>query len=238
MPVNLTYLLIDIGAFIVPFVFSYHPKIKFNKEHYAFFSANLIVTSLFIIWDFFYTKIGVWGFNDHYTLGIKFFNLPLEEVLFFICIPYASIFTYHCFKLFYPKTRSLFFNGVSLVLVIILFFTGIFNISKLYTSVTFIILALVIVVFDFINKTKWLPGFYIMYLVILLPFFLVNGLLTGTGIEKPIVWYNDAENLGIRLLTIPIEDVFYGMLLLLLNTFTFEKFRNTSGEKNKAHTSI
>jgi lycopene cyclase domain-containing protein len=52
----------------------------------------------------------------------------------------------------------------------------------------------------------------------------VNGISTGTGLEEPIVWYNDAENMELRILTIPVEDIFYGMLLLLLNTFLFELF--------------
>jgi len=32
----------------------------------------------------------------------------------------------------------------------------------------------------------------------------------------PIVWYNDSENLGIRLGSVPLEDGFYSLLLLLI----------------------
>jgi lycopene cyclase domain-containing protein len=68
----------------------------------------------------------------------------------------------------------------------------------------------------------YLGKFYLSYLWILIPFFLVNGILTGTGLENPVVWYNNDENLGIRLLSIPLEDVVYGMLLILMNITIFE----------------
>jgi lycopene cyclase domain-containing protein len=64
-----------------------------------------------------------------------------------------------------------------------------------------------------------------IYLFLLIPFFIVNGILTGTGLEAPIVWYNNQENLGVRLLTIPIEDTFYGFELIVLNVFFYEKWK-------------
>jgi len=60
----------------------------------------------------------------------------------------------------------------------------------------------------------------------LIPFFIVNGILTGTGIEGNIVWYNDEQNLGIRLLTIPIEDSAYAFSLILMNLLIYYKFRS------------
>jgi lycopene cyclase domain-containing protein len=226
MSAKYTYLLIDLGAFAIPFLFSFHPRLMFQKQWYAFWPANSISAFLFLIWDVAYTNMGVWGFNDNYIIGIKLFNLPIEEVLFFICIPYASIFTYHCLKLFFEKNSSeVISRYVSASLIILLLTVGVIFISKLYTGFTFVLLAIFIFFLSAIKKKTWLSHFYFTYTIILLPFFIVNGILTGTGIEEPIVWYNDSENLGIRMLTIPVEDVFYGMLLLLLNTFIFEAFQ-------------
>ncbi|UCG27184.1 MAG: hypothetical protein JSV24_09430, partial [Bacteroidales bacterium] len=56
--------------------------------------------------------------------------------------------------------------------------------------------------------------------------------LTGSFIEEQVVWYNDHENLGIRLGTIPIEDVFYGMSLVLLNYYLTEIIRNMAKRKD------
>jgi lycopene cyclase domain-containing protein len=72
----------------------------------------------------------------------------------------------------------------------------------------------------FVLKSPYLGRFYLGYAVSLIPFFLVNGILTGWLLDEPIVWYNNAENLGVRLNTIPIEDSQY-LLFFLLLTLTF-----------------
>ena len=220
------YLLIDICTVIVPFVFSFHPRLCFYQSFKAFFAASVITSIFFIAWDILFTRLKVWGFNPKYISGIYFFGLPIEEVLFFICIPFACVFTYHCFTKFFNlqwkiKTR----NAYVLILCTLLLITGIFNYNKLYTSSTFISLALVLVALNFFIKVSWLDKLLIIYPVLLIPFFIVNGILTGTGLHQPVVWYNDHQNLGLRLFTIPVEDIFYGFELILLNIFLYEFFK-------------
>lgn len=219
---NYLYLLIDIGAVAVPFVFSYHHKIRFDKHFKAVFSAILSVAVVFILWDILYTKINVWGFNQEYLTKLYFFNLPIEEVLFFICIPYSCLFTYYVF-------RKTFNNNISIdklaligkITGLVQLLIGIYFSEKLYTSAAFGLSGAFLFAVSFYKK-EYLYHFYISYIVLLIPFFIVNGILTGTGIEREIVWYNNEENLSIRILTIPIEDFFYGMLLILSNIALFE----------------
>lgn len=219
-----TYLLINFFTIIIPFIFSFHPKLQFYKTWNAFFPAVILTGALFIIWDIYFTYLGVWGFNEKYLTGIFFFGLPIEEILFFFCIPYACIFTFHCLDLFIDRTFSKRTEKIlSLSFIFLFLLISAFNSEKIYTVTTFASLAILLLISRYLIKAEWLLKFYIIYGVLLLPFFIVNGVLTGTGLEEPIVWYNPEEFMGIRLMTIPLEDVFYGMELILLNLL-FYKF--------------
>jgi len=227
------YLLIDFFTVIVPLLFSFHPKIKFYKTWKAFFIASFTVAIIFIIWDAVFTHLGVWSFNDRYITGIYFLQLPIEEILFFICIPFSCVFTYYCLDKFYnlswnPKIENIFCIFLSIALLI----TGLIFLDKLYTSVTFISTAFVCLILKFILKINWLGKVISIYAILLIPFLIVNGILTGTGLEEPVVMYNNSENLGIRIASIPIEDVFYGFELVLLNLLIYLQLTN----ENKSHT--
>jgi len=217
------YLIIDAGTVIIPFIFSFHPKLAFYRYWKYAWPAILISALVFILWDIYFTHIGVWGFTPAYLIGNYVSDIPIEEVLFFICIPYACLFTYHCLGILIKKDV---FKGldpfISGIMAAYLFAAAVFNMSRLYTSVTFLSLSILVLLLQFLLKIKWISRFYFSYLILIIPFAIVNGILTGTGLEKPIVWYNNAQNLGIRLGTIPFEDIFYGMLLVLLNVSIFE----------------
>ena len=222
-----TYLLVNFFSVIVPFIFSFHHKIKFNQFFRPYFAANLISAFCFIAWDVFFTAKGVWGFNEKYILGYRIFNLPVEECMFFFCIPFACVFTYYCLTLFYKFSWKTIIENIFIIfLSVSLFIIGIINFHRSYTSSTFISTSVLLLACKFIFQVKWMDKFFTIYPVLLIPFFIVNGILTGSGIEQPVVWYNNDENLGIRLFTIPVEDVFYGMELMILTILFYEKLKN------------
>jgi lycopene cyclase domain len=217
-----TYLLVNLCCLAGPLLLSFYPKFSFYRNWRYFIVPCLTVALLFLCWDILYTNLGVWGFNQQYTLGWSLFGLPLEEYLFFLCIPFACVFTYHAFsRLFVFERYSGFVNKFYMFLSACLLLTGLLYIDRLYTSATFLLLAFTLAFFVY-RKPSFLPGFFFSFLFILIPFVLSNGILTGSFIGRTVVHYNDQENIGLRLLTIPVEDIFYGKLLLLLNVWGYD----------------
>lgn len=219
------YLWLDLLSISVPFLVSFHPRIRLYKQWKALFLAILITLVPFIIWDVYFTVQGYWGFNETYLSGIYLLHLPIEEWLFFICIPYACVFTHLSILEINPnlslsdKVR----DRITITLFVIFSLVLVFNLDKAYTSVDMIFAIISLTLVKKFNP-KLLNSFYLTFLFMLIPFFLVNGVLTGTGIEGNIVWYNDSQNLGIRLGTIPIEDSAYAFSLILLNLSLFFRF--------------
>lgn len=220
------YLLIDVASISVPFIFSFHPKLQFYKQWRSFFLACLITLIPFLLWDMFFTEIGVWGFNPNYLSGFNIGNLPVEEVLFFICIPYACVFTYHCIDRLYKVKLSIKVTTISTYALIALLVAGvIFNLEKMYSASTFVSLSVFLSLLLLLRKADWLGKFYIVFSILLIPFLIVNGVLTGSFLDDPIVWYNNNENMNFRIFTIPLEDVFYAMLLIGPNIYLYDTFR-------------
>lgn len=229
-----TYLWINILTIIFPLIFSFHPRIRFYRKWKYLFPGLIIVAAFFIAWDMLFTHWGVWYFNPSLTTGIKIGNLPLEEVLFFITIPYACVFTYEAVNsVLKPEKFRILAQIIFFLLLTFLIITATLNWERIYTFTTFYLLAIYLLISKLLLKIKYWNVAIFSYIILLIPFFIVNGYLTGMFTEEPVVYYNNYENLGIRMVTIPVEDTFYGLLLFLMNVSFYEYFRKNSESKPK-----
>jgi lycopene cyclase domain-containing protein len=90
--------------------------------------------------------------------------------------------------------------------------------------------SLTVIVLDYILGTGILRQrlFWMFWLAVTVLMFIVNGYLTW----RPIVIYNEAKMLGVRLFTIPLEDFFFGFSLIGLNLIIWEYFKRKEQKVN------
>ncbi|MHA6727188.1 lycopene cyclase domain-containing protein [Chryseobacterium sp. A301] len=223
-----TYILILFFTVIICFIASFDKRLQFNQHFGAFLKSAILVAIPFIAWDVWFTAKGVWWFNTNYTLGFVIAGLPIEEWLFFICIPFSCVFTYFCFDKFFKMDGLSGFNNVIVfVAIVVCAVIALLHHDKIYTLVTALSTILTLVYLHFIARVDWIGKASLVFTVLMLGFFPVNGILTGSGIETPIVNYNPKDFLGIRILTIPIEDAIYGYTQFLLVLYFFNKFKKS-----------
>ncbi|HPN38118.1 MAG TPA: lycopene cyclase domain-containing protein [Melioribacteraceae bacterium] len=215
----ISYLAINLFIIIFPLLLSFESKITYYKKLKNVFFSIIIVSTIFIIWDIYATIRGDWSFNNNFLVNYRLFFLPIEEILFFITVPYSMIFLFETAKL-YIKDNILQYNK-TIYNIIALFFLviSVFFIDKYYTFTVFIFVSLSLVVLNYLSphllKSK---VFFILLLFSYVPFFVVNYLLTSI----PIVEYSSSAILNIRVITIPIEDFFYSFSLISLYISFYE----------------
>ncbi len=218
---KITYLLINFLTVLFPVILSFDSRVQFHKSWKHVLPGLFMTALLFLVWDHLFTILDVWSFNPDHIIGVYILQLPVEEILFFITVPFACIFIYECLNYYIRKDLlSGFSKTISLLLILLSIFCLVFFYDKVYTLITFGLLLLTLIYTTFKQKVN-LGRFYMAYFVSLIPFYMVNGILTSI----PVVLYNDAENMGIRIGTIPFEDHFYSMSMLLINILLFDHFK-------------
>ena len=235
METHYIYFTILAASLLGPLALSFDRKVAFRRKWKFIFPAMVLPAIFYIVWDIYFTYKEVWSFNPDSISGIYFFNLPVEEVLFFFVIPYSCLFIYECVRVYFRNLKNKTHDKVILkVLGALLIIVGLIFYKKMYTSWTFIFTGAFIFVI-FASKKFFrhfdATAFVISYSIILIPFLFVNGYLTSI----PVIKYNDAHNLGIKISTIPVEDVFYGMLLIMMNVAIYEKLKSRKRTKTTHH---
>ena len=220
------YFILLTASGAVPLLLSFDKRLQFYKQWKYVFPSILLVALVYIVFDVNFTNQGIWGFNPKYLSGIYLFTLPLEEILFFIVIPYASIFLHESIREYFPKLEipKSMNKGLLIALILVSLLIAVFNADKSYTFYISLKLAIALLLV-LLLRSRITRSFFITFGVILIPFLIVNGILTGSFIEGEVVWYNNTENLGVRIFTIPIEDFAYAFSMILYNLLLIEQLK-------------
>lgn len=222
------YLILDFLVLLFPLLLSFDRRVAFYKRWPAVWSSIVITGVIYIVWDIFATKRGDWHFSETYTESLRIYGLPLEEILFFIVVPYACIFILEVVRSY---TSERFFDfprwvaaglGTLFLLIALVFYT------RPYTLTVFSVMA----AFFFIGglTAKYYLGtrsFWLAMAISYVPFLVANGVLTG----MPVVLYGREHILGVRIGSIPLEDFFYSFTLLGFNYLLFLILNTLFGKK-------
>lgn len=218
---NHLYLFLDLGALFFPFILSFDKKVHYVTCWKQVVLAAISIAIPFLIHDYIFTEKAIWGFNPEYLTGHYLLNLPIEEVSFFIIVPFCCLFIYQCLKAYFPNIQLPAFNkGLYISILIygcIIFIVGFGNWYSSSVAIPAILLALFL--FQQSEKYPFLP---LAFALSMIPFFLMNSALTGSFTPNPVVWYNNSENIGFRWGTIPAEDILYSFVLIAGNILLFE----------------
>ncbi|MBN2014730.1 MAG: lycopene cyclase domain-containing protein [Candidatus Altiarchaeota archaeon] len=205
------YLLINLLIISFPLMATFYPRIAYYKKIPAVFTSILSVSSLYILWDIFATARGDWAFNPTYVLGIKFSLLPLEEVLFFITVPYSCLFIHESLQTYFKDREVPFRRNIYVVTAVFIFLLSLPYVKQDYTFTVLAVTASFMLLGAFHLQEMLSSKLYWIYIMITMFLFVVfNYLLTS----MPIVTYNSEAIWGLRILTIPVEDFFYNYSML------------------------
>ncbi len=223
-----TYLGLMLFTVSIPLIRSFEYRIAYYKKWKYLAVAIIIPMIPFIIWDVIFTANSVWEFNPEYVTGYYLLGLPLEEWSFFIAVPFACVFVYEVLnyfvKRFYFPKAAMVLTIAFLILSVILAVT---HIDRVYTFINYSFAAAVLALQLIAGTYKtYLSRFYLAYFVNIIPFILVNGILTAL----PVVIYDNTENLATRAYTIPVEDFFYFLSLFLMNINIYEYLLSRAGK--------
>jgi lycopene cyclase domain-containing protein len=223
------YLALDLFTLACPLLLSFEKRVHFFKQWKFALGATLLIAIPFVIWDALFTSWGFWGFNTNYTLGIHFAGLPLEELTFFIVVPFACTFIYEVCLYYFSPGSLRWFNRIFLfaipayaLLLALIGGIGYYTLSVVISSALVLLWSLL---------TPKVTHIGIAFLFSLAPFFVVNGILTGSFIDEPVVWYSEAQKVSPRLFTIPMEDILYSFTLIGANILVYEQLKAKWGKR-------
>jgi lycopene cyclase domain-containing protein len=208
---SLTYLLINFAIISVPLLYTPDKRVGYYRRLPAVSFSILVVGFCYLLWDVLVTAQGEWSFNSRYLTGIEILNLPLEEIMFFITVPYSCLFIYEVVLYATKNSHFKIPNGVVIAMIVLLTAASIAFYSQGYTMKALVSCAVFLAATLLLDRSLIRSKQYWLWLVVCyIPFMIFNSVLTAL----PVVEYNSVAIWGVRFGTIPVEDFFYNYSML------------------------
>jgi lycopene cyclase domain-containing protein len=185
------------------------------------------ISLIFIIIDELVTGVW-WSFNPTFISGLYIGKLPIEEIAFFISVPFACLFLYLNLKnLLVAKQLSFPHNPLLLAIIpsaLISLLNGLWYTLTVLAATTGIILT------DKHYSGKLSQRTFLIFMGITIVFTaLFNGYLTA----RPVVTYNADYKSTIQVGTVPIEDFFYGLILIYAVIYRYDTLCSRSDSNTR-----
>ena len=210
---NYTYLLINVALLLIPLILIYPMKLQQSRTIKFMLLAVFINVFVFSVPTEYLTQMKVIVFNPPYLTGFILWQLPIEELLFSLVMPFAGLAVYVFLNTRFPDLKfekySLALSNILLGICIAILYFGYHN---LYTLFTFLILLIFLLYVEYVNKIRFMYRFYRAWLVSLFPFYIAASIVNAL----PVIQYNEKETLIFNLMNVPFESPFYFMGMLLL----------------------
>ncbi|AHC13825.1 lycopene cyclase domain-containing protein [Salinispira pacifica] len=203
------YAIIAVLSFAGPFAMSFDRKVHYISYLPPLLIATLAVGALYIAWDVMVTSRGHWQFNDEFVGSTRLFHLPVGEWLFFLLIPYPSVFIYEVILAYFgtsPARPEL--AWIQFVLAAGFIIPAYIWRKQGYTLLAMLSASLYFLVSGFLTPGVIAASGYLWsMLLIFLAFVVVNGIYTAL----PTIRYNPKAIFGVKFIQIPVEDFFYNL---------------------------
>lgn len=205
-----TYLIINIVIILFPFLFSFEKKLSFYKKYLALLSSLIIVGAFFVAWDIMATIRKDWWFSIEHINGLMFFAIPIEELLFFLTVPYSCLFLWEAINFFFKEKKFNYNKKIGYLIGTILVLSAFLVVDKSYTFTALVVLGIVVFLISKFTSLFSSKKYYIFMVLTLGLFIIFNYILTSI----PIVNYSSTAIWGARFFTIPLEDFLFNFSML------------------------
>ncbi len=218
-----TFLLLTLGLLLLPLIFHVDKRIFKDGNFRAALGASLISAIVFSAMVIVLQLFQILDFNIDSTIGIVFKEIPLEQYLLNFSFSFTAISLYQYLNVKFPNNDlqkySLALSNLLLGLCVAFLF---FGYPKWYTLLTFATLLILLFLIEYVGKLRFMYRAYRAFVVLLIPFYLVYGVLFWN--ETLLVAKNQLT--GMYLAKIPVENHFIALSALLLSVYMFEFFKS------------